>query len=100
MRTWSERTPKPCGAACDVGTTRRADGNPRMEGHPSGTGSLRRQEADRVGKAASAGLEEESLKDWHWVIAWKPSAVVQHGAEPCFFGHDEKTDVVVDLRIT
>ena len=63
MRTWSERTPKPCGAACDVGTTRRADGNPRMEGHPSGTGSLRRQEADRVGKAASAGLEEESLKD-------------------------------------
>ena len=55
-----------------------------MEGHPSGTGSRRRQEADRVGKAASAGLEEESLKDRHWVIAWKPSAVVQHGAEPFF----------------
>ena len=33
----------------------------------------RREEADRVGKAASAGLEEESLKDRHWVIAWKPS---------------------------
>lgn len=26
------------------------------------------KEADRVGKAASAGLEEESLKDRHWVI--------------------------------
>ena len=78
-RTWSAMIPEPWGAECDGGMRRICQVYALHAICTLETACT--EEINRSGHAASVGLEEESLKDRHWVIAPALDTFTQIGKE-------------------